>query len=137
MTHWFLSLFRLYRDLCDTERDLRTRLNEADRRTEQATLECNSWREQSMWMRDAMMTAQSEARSAIQSVANIEYQRRYGWVPYPQSPSIPEKWFEDEENRPVTRNAPTLPFQERQMAFERFRKQAVEIADKAFARDAS
>lgn len=133
MIHWFLSLFRPYRDLLETERDLRFRLSEAARRGEQADQDCNSWREQAMWMRDAMVTAQKEATASIQAVANIEYQRRYGWVPFPQAMSIPDKWFEDQEGlNPIARPSPMLPFQERQDAAMRFREQGIELAKQAF-----
>ena len=125
MIRWFLSLFRAYRDIAESERDLRARLNEANSLREAAEVERNSWREQAMWMRDAMMESAKEARTATQTVANIEYQRHYGWVPYPHSPALPEKWYEEQQGQnPIARPAPLLPFQQRHAAMDEFRARA-------------
>lgn len=131
MLSWLLSLFPQYRTLLREVSDMTTERDQEQRRREYAEIERDGWKEQAYWLREQMVAAHNEAKMAVMTVANVEYQRRYGWTPYPTAPGLPDNALQAEAEHPTVAKPSLMAFQARRQAGLRFVQQAKEQYEQA------
>lgn len=94
MRHRLLRLFWEYRRLEQAEIDrikLQDRLN---------------WIEgENNRLRDQLTEARNGERQALHAMVNIEYQKNYGVLPYPDAPHFPPERWEAQGTEPIGRGA--------------------------------